>query len=71
MIFRTLIETRVSHKGEYEVPEELLEAYMLAKHGDWNIFTFRATPKWVLERVFFVWHLDKLSADYQKRQNGK
>lgn len=69
--FKTRLEAEVDHYGKYTVPSELTEAFMLAEYGEWNIFTIRATPLWVMQRVFFCWHLKHMQSEYEKRQMNK
>lgn len=64
----TRLETSASHNGKYEITDEIFEAYILAKHGDWNIFTIRATPRWIMNRVLLVWRLDNIIEEHNRRK---
>ena len=61
------METEAKANGRYTLPPQFADAMALATHGSWDIFTLRATPHSLVERVRFIWHLNNL---IQEKENA-
>lgn len=66
--FKIDLEAQVSHKGTYEVPTELNEAYILKRTG-WTFAELRATPAHIVEKLSLLWHLENMQHEYSERQS--
>ncbi len=54
-----------------KLPALLSEAGFLANRGSWDVFTLRATPHHLVEKVQFVWKLSDIANRSDSRKAGK
>jgi hypothetical protein len=62
------LEAQADHKGEFDIPAELLTAHIVVKTG-WTVQQVRATPQHEIDNLLLYWHLQSIAEKAQERKS--